>query len=98
MEKRMSTQTETPNRFRINWHADGARYTVSIPNYDGGEVVSADVVDQLLVTIDEIDRQLSGIQYYSECDTSQDEAADIRSKLRIAVAKARASLCERVSE
>jgi hypothetical protein len=91
MEKRMSTQTETPNRFRINWHADGARYTVSIPNYDGGEVVSADVVDQLLVTIDEIDRQLSGIQHYSTCKTARDEAALIRNSIR-------ASLCERVSE
>ncbi len=33
-------------RFRIGW-CDG-RYTVSIPSYDGGEVVRAEVADALL--------------------------------------------------
>jgi hypothetical protein len=39
----------TPNRFRISW--DGGAYHVSIPNYDGGEVVDAALFDEAVEII-----------------------------------------------
>lgn len=33
-------------RFRITW--DGVAYRVSIPNYEGGEVITAEVTDAMV--------------------------------------------------
>lgn len=45
-------------RFKINWHSDGARYTVSIPNYNGGVVVTIDEVKKLEAEIESLNRQI----------------------------------------
>jgi hypothetical protein len=33
--------------FTIRWHDDPGRYTVSVPNYDGGTVVTVDEYDEV---------------------------------------------------
>jgi enamine deaminase RidA (YjgF/YER057c/UK114 family) len=42
-----------PTRFHITWR-DG-RYFVSIPNYDGGEVVRADIADRMAAALEQIE-------------------------------------------
>lgn len=49
-----AAEDASPNRFRIFWE-DGDYY-VSIPNYQGGEVVSAEVADKLQGRIDELEK------------------------------------------
>lgn len=50
-------------RFEITWHGDGcgnfAGYKVSIPEFDGGEVVTADEYDRIHAALVEAHRQLS---------------------------------------
>jgi len=36
-----------PTSFEIKWRRDGVGYAVSIPNYDGGTVYTAEHVDRL---------------------------------------------------
>lgn len=45
-------------RFRITWDKSVSQYKVSIPNYDGGEVVTAEAYDRMRSVLDEL---------YSEC-------------------------------
>jgi hypothetical protein len=40
----------TPTRFRISW--DKGAYYVSIPNYQGGEVVPASIADDLVKALE----------------------------------------------
>jgi hypothetical protein len=40
-----------PSRFRISW--DKGAYYVSIPNYQGGEVVPASIADDLVKALEE---------------------------------------------
>jgi hypothetical protein len=42
-------QGHTPARFTIAWL--GSRFHVSIPNYQGGEVMRAEIADELLETL-----------------------------------------------
>jgi hypothetical protein len=44
--ERLSAESKTPAKFTITW--EGGRYFVSIPNYKGGEVVPADLVEPLV--------------------------------------------------
>jgi hypothetical protein len=52
-------QKHTPGRFTITWR-DGAYY-VSIPNYNGGEVVRAEIADELMIALSAITDQLERI-------------------------------------
>jgi hypothetical protein len=44
--------SDNTKRFTIKWKSD--HYTVSVPNYEGGEVVSAEEYDRLKTVLDDI--------------------------------------------
>jgi hypothetical protein len=52
MSQSTRREQHTPNRFRIIFN--GEEYRVSIPNYEGGEVVTAEIADQMLVALKSI--------------------------------------------
>lgn len=51
------TASKMPAKFRITWR-DGA-YFVSIPNYDGGEVVPVDIVERMAEALKECQSALA---------------------------------------
>jgi hypothetical protein len=64
---------ENPKRFNITWRENSASYGVSIPNFDGGEVVLASEYDKVAAALREA---VGHLEYCSYGDSWERECAD----------------------